>query len=120
MPLHQSGHWIGGGGEDEGEGGHPFRDAAAAMLKYMDSNLTLAAAEGRTGRHRHGGGGGRREYRGGGGGDYLGPFSAQQGVRDRRQRPRTTRSCAGYVSFPPETPTHPGRQRFQVRHRKRQ
>ena len=35
--------------EDEGEGGNPLSNAAAAMLNLMESNLTLAATEGRTG-----------------------------------------------------------------------
>lgn len=41
-------------GEEEGEGRDPFREAIAAILKYLDLTLTLAADEGWTGHHRHG------------------------------------------------------------------
>ena len=36
-------------------GGHPFHDAVAVMLNWLDLNLTLAAAEGWKGRYQHGG-----------------------------------------------------------------
>ena len=36
------------GGEEEGEGGHPFLAAATTMLNFLDSTVTIAAAEGRT------------------------------------------------------------------------
>ena len=45
-------------GEEEGEGRDPFRDTIAAILKYLDLTLTLAADEGWTEHHPHGEGGG--------------------------------------------------------------
>ena len=90
----------------EVEGGNTFRNAAIVMLNYMDSTLTLAAADGRTGRHHHGGGR-QQEYQGGGGGgigDYLGKLFAWRGVRDRHLQPGMKCCHAGGVFFPPATP----------------